>query len=163
MLSAVVDFEAGMSVLRNTLATAARMVTFSPRIFVSGAERAISTDTDPDGRSSSQAVDRSVPGSTASGPLSHDPAKEAARHARSRLAPFFNNSDGVETARLSDGARVPWTPSSQLDKRKTYQRRTKHILNVLDQEYTARVAEDKQSFPTFKAGDVITVDLVRQH
>lgn len=135
----------------------------SPKLFVSGVARAMSTDTDLDGRSSSQAVDRSVPDSDAPGPPSGDPTKEAARHARSRLAPFFNNSEGVETARLSDGARVPWTPSSQLDKRKTYQRRSKHILNVLDQEYTAQVAEEKRNFPTFKAGDVITVDLVREN
>jgi large subunit ribosomal protein L19 len=56
---------------------------------------------------------------------------------------------------------VPWTPTSQLDKRKTYQSRSRHILNNLKDEYHAQVGEDKRNFPTFKPGDIIQVDLVR--
>lgn len=157
----VAETRPNMSVMPNALTAAARMLAVYPRAFAPSAVRSMSTDTDQDGRWLSQAVDQSTPNSAVPGAQPEDSAKEAARNARKRLAPFFNNSVGVETARLPDGARVPWTPSSQLDKRKTYQRRTKHILNVLDQEYTALVAEEKRTFPSFKAGDVITVALVR--
>ena len=148
-----------MAGVSSVLSNAIRSLSICSKSVVPCAVQALATGSGPDGRRFSQAVDHT---STNSASDSHpdDSVKASARHARKKLAPFFNNSEGIQTARMPDGARVPWTPSSRLDKRKTYQRRVKHILNVLDQEYVAQVAEEKRHFPAFKAGDVITVDLV---
>ena len=89
-----------------------------------------------------------------------DPAKVRRREILTRLAPSFNNAEEGKFPRLPGGAQPAWTPTSQLAKRKTYKTRSQNILRALRSEYSAQVSEDK-NFPSFKAGDVLEVDLVR--
>lgn len=88
-----------------------------------------------------------------------DPERARRRHIMANLAPCFNNADKSEAPRLPTGAQAPWTPSSQLHKRKKYKTRSQHMLESLRSEYKTQVSEEK-NFPKFKPGDILEVSLV---
>lgn len=77
-----------------------------------------------------------------------------------RLAPCFNNAEEAKLKLPPGRAQPAWTPSSQLNKRKTYKTRCQLMLQTLRGEYSSQVSEGKD-FAPFKAGDVLEVDLVR--
>ena len=91
-----------------------------------------------------------------------NPEKVRRRTILARLAPCFNNAAEDKFPRAPGGAQPPWTPTSQLDKRKTYKTRSQNMLRDLRSEYSSQVAEEK-NFPSFRAGDVLEVDLVCSH
>jgi hypothetical protein len=62
--------------------------------------------------------------------------------------------------RLPNGAQPPWTPTSQLTKRKVYPKRMRHMLSLLKDEHWSELAESRTSFPELGPGYVITVHMV---
>lgn len=88
-----------------------------------------------------------------------DPERARRRQTMANLAPCFNNADKSDAPRLPTGAHAPWTPSSQLHKRKKYKTRSQHMLQTLRREYQTQVSEEK-IFPEFKPGDILEVSLV---
>ena len=56
-------------------------------------------------------------------------------------------------------AYVPWTPSKDLIKRKTYQKRMRHLVQTLEQEQVQQALGHKK-FPEFRAGDILELRMV---
>lgn len=55
---------------------------------------------------------------------------------------------------------APWTPTSMLVKRKTYQKRSRFLMSTLEAEQQQRLASNKQ-IPKFSSGDILEVQTVR--
>ncbi|GBF98170.1 50S ribosomal protein L19 [Raphidocelis subcapitata] len=54
--------------------------------------------------------------------------------------------------------RDPWTPSRLLDKRKAYPKRMRHLITTLENEYVAKVNQQRQ-LPSFRSGDILEVQV----
>jgi hypothetical protein len=93
-------------------------------------------------------------------PSDPDAETRAATRAAVKEIPRWSNNASVH--RLKTGAVPPWTPTSQLAKRKVYPKRMRHILQELDKEYEQNMCRlrDPKDFPSFMTGDVITVKIV---
>jgi hypothetical protein len=74
--------------------------------------------------------------------------------ATARAAPLFRNNPYK-----NNPAYVPWTPSKDLIKRKTYQKRMRYLVQTLEQEQVQQVQQHKK-FPDFKAGDILELRMV---
>eukprot|EP00878_Enallax_costatus_P009749 GHUV01010181.1.p1 GENE.GHUV01010181.1~~GHUV01010181.1.p1 ORF type:complete len:200 (+),score=32.30 GHUV01010181.1:101-700(+) len=66
-----------------------------------------------------------------------------------------SQAQGARNAPLAD----PWTPTSQLIKRKTYQKRSRFLIQMLENEQVQRLADGKE-LPEFTAGDILEVTTV---
>ena len=51
----------------------------------------------------------------------------------------------------------------QLAKRKTYDKRCRHMLQHLRGEYEGMLEKTKSGFPEVRSGDIVTVHLVRMN
>ncbi|KAI8468530.1 MAG: hypothetical protein J3K34DRAFT_522900 [Monoraphidium minutum] len=58
----------------------------------------------------------------------------------------------------STGSQDPWTPTRLLEKRKTYQKRMRHMITTLESEYVSKVNEARQ-LPDFRSGDILEVQV----
>jgi large subunit ribosomal protein L19 len=54
---------------------------------------------------------------------------------------------------------APWVPTSQLIKRKTHQKRARHLIQTLEQEQVQQLQQGKE-LPDFRSGDILEVTTV---
>jgi len=92
------------------------------------------------------------PGSSAVGKLKPEP--------RGMEAPMTSFEAGAMQERWGSagGGAAPWTPTSELKKRKTYFKRCGHIMETLERERMKELAQDRAVVP-FRPGDVVKLTL----
>eukprot|EP00882_Tetradesmus_deserticola_P004038 GHRQ01004266.1.p1 GENE.GHRQ01004266.1~~GHRQ01004266.1.p1 ORF type:complete len:188 (+),score=51.39 GHRQ01004266.1:519-1082(+) len=79
--------------------------------------------------------------------------------ATSSTFPWPSSSYSTTAAASNQPLAAPWTPTSQLIKRKTHQKRARHLIQVLEREQVQRLHQGKE-LPEFRSGDILEVTTV---
>jgi hypothetical protein len=89
--------------------------------------------------------------------------RSTAECSTSQVASYSTGASSALTYRnnpyKNNPAYIPWTPSKDLIKRKTYQKRMRYLMQTLEQEQTQEQQKLKK-FPAFRGGDILELRMV---